>query len=157
MWRPVVGYESSYEVSDRGRVRSVDRIVHCKDGRTLRYAGRVLKPQLSGQGRLRVTLARSQPIPVHKLVLEAFIGPRPEGTECCRHLDDNPLNNTLTNLTWGTYGENSRDMVRNGGGNAGKVRCKRDHLFDEANTYVDKSGARHCRACGRIRWAAGAE
>jgi hypothetical protein len=50
---------------------------------------------------------------VHRLVLEAFVGPRPAGLEC-RHLDGNPSNNDLSNLVWGTRKENVEDMQRHG-------------------------------------------
>jgi hypothetical protein len=50
---------------------------------------------------------------VHRLVLEAFVGPCPEGM-CCRHLDGNPLNNRLGNLRWGTGRENWEDKIRHG-------------------------------------------
>lgn len=49
---------------------------------------------------------------VHRLVLETFIGPRPHGKECL-HRDDNPTNNRLSNLRWGTAAENHQDAVRN--------------------------------------------
>lgn len=45
---------------------------------------------------------------VHRIVLEAFVGPRPDGYEC-RHLDGNPFNNALSNLQWGTHEENCQD------------------------------------------------
>lgn len=51
--------------------------------------------------------------PVHRLVLEAFVGPCPKGM-LCRHGDDNPLNNNVSNLSWGTPKENQRDRRRNG-------------------------------------------
>jgi HNH endonuclease len=50
---------------------------------------------------------------VHRLVLEAFVGPCPEGMEC-RHLDGNRTNNRLDNLAWGTRIENHEDMKRHG-------------------------------------------
>ncbi len=50
---------------------------------------------------------------VHRLVLEAFVGPCPEGMEC-RHLDGNPRNNRVENLRWGTHRENRQDMERHG-------------------------------------------
>jgi hypothetical protein len=50
---------------------------------------------------------------VHRLVLEAFIGPRPEGMQC-RHLDGDPTNNRPANLRWGTPAENGADAVRLG-------------------------------------------
>lgn len=51
---------------------------------------------------------------VHVLVLEAFIGPRPESMPCCRHLNDDKKDNRLENLCWGTYAENAADRIRNG-------------------------------------------
>jgi hypothetical protein len=50
---------------------------------------------------------------VHVLVLRAFVGPRPKGKMCC-HGDDNPNNNTLSNLRWDTQKGNSADLARNG-------------------------------------------
>ncbi len=50
-------------------------------------------------------------IPVHKLVLETFVGKRPSGY-LCRHLNGNPLDNRLKNLCWGTPSENVRDAIR---------------------------------------------
>ena len=50
---------------------------------------------------------------VHVLVLTAFVGPRPEGLYGC-HRDDNPENNVLNNLYWGTPKENSNDKKLNG-------------------------------------------
>ena len=48
---------------------------------------------------------------VHRMVLEAFVGPCPEGMECC-HEDGDKSNNRLSNLYWGTHKENSDDSVR---------------------------------------------
>lgn len=50
---------------------------------------------------------------IHRIVLEAFVGPRPEGMECL-HKDGNPRNNCLDNLSWGTRKENGADKVRHG-------------------------------------------
>lgn len=55
---------------------------------------------------------------LHHLILMAFVGPRPKGMEC-RHLDDNPRNNKLTNLKWGTREDNMMDRARNGIDNKG--------------------------------------
>lgn len=60
---------------------------------------------------------------VHRLVLELFVGPCPRGCEC-RHLNDNPRDNRLENLRWGTRSENMRDAVRNG-----KARIGAKHPF----------------------------
>jgi hypothetical protein len=48
---------------------------------------------------------------IHRLVLEAFVGPRPEDMEC-RHLDGNPTNNRLDNLAWGYHWENMEDVQK---------------------------------------------
>lgn len=50
---------------------------------------------------------------IHTLVLEAFVGPRPNGLEC-RHLDGNKLNNHISNLSWGTHLENANDKHSHG-------------------------------------------
>lgn len=106
IWRPVVGYEGHYEVSDLGRVRSVDRELVSHFGRRLyrrTYKGHILTPSLVAGRRWIVALSRPPARPhsysVHLLVLLAFVGPRPAGCYGCR-LDGDVNNNRLTNLTW---------------------------------------------------------
>lgn len=149
-WRPVVGYAGAYEVSDAGRVRSVDR----RDMRGRFIKGRVLKVRLLPNGRPRITLALDGSrvdAYTYRLVLEAFQGPCPPGMEAL-HWDDDISNNTLANLRWGTRTENMRDMSRNERGNAGLTHCPAGHPYDELNTYVYPGGRKHrgCRACGRL-------
>lgn len=121
-WLPVVGFEGSYEVSDLGRVRSLDRL--CPYERVDQYSGRVIKvhrrrrgqllrPGRKSSGHLSVALGRGGSRDVHRLVLEAFVGPCPDGQEAL-HEDDNPDRNCLTNLRWGTRSENLKDAIRNG-------------------------------------------
>lgn len=121
-WRPVVGFEGSYEVSNMGRVRSVDRMLPWK--RTLRtgtvvdclrrHAGQFLIPQAKEAGHLWVQLGRGFQVYVHHLVLESFVGPPPAGM-IGLHWDDTPANNRLCNLRWGTRADNFADSVRNRG------------------------------------------
>lgn len=78
-----------------------------------------LKPNTGDRGGyFRVELCNGLSIrrwvSVHHLVLEAFVGPRPKGKEAC-HWDDDPSNNKLSNLRWGTKQENTEDLLRNGG------------------------------------------
>lgn len=151
-WRPVVGYEGYYEVSDLGRVRSIDRVVQSVDGRSMRYSGVVLAGKASKSGRVQVALARPghrtwTPL-VHRLVLDAFVGPCPDGHECC-HYDDNPQNNRLENLRWDTKVANARDAARNRrNANANKTHCPVGHPYDDENTLWHRGG-RDCRECGR--------
>ena len=155
-WRPVVGWEGLYEVSDQGRVRSSDRTVHCKNGRTQRYKGRVLKPRKSRDGHLRVYLCREgkpRNKSVHRLVLEAFVGVCPEGMECL-HADGNPENNRVANLRWGTCSENALDSVNHGTHRqARKTHCLRGHKLIPGNLRKSQEakGWRDCLACQRAR------
>jgi NUMOD4 motif./HNH endonuclease. len=106
-WKPVVGWEDSYEVSDQGRVRR-----SC--GGRATFVGRIQKPTLSRKGYPIANLnrdGRRQIIPVHKLVALAFIGPRPAGKEI-NHLDGNKTNNALPNLEFVTPSENMRHSYR---------------------------------------------
>ena len=151
-WRPIPSHEGYYEASDQGRIRSIDRAVPAKDGRTINFRGVVLNPRLTREGRLQVVLSRPGHRPrtatVHRLVLEAFVGPCPPGMECC-HWDDNPLNNRLDNLRWDTHSANQHDRVRNGRDhNASKTKCLNGHEFTPENTYRGETG-RHCRECSR--------
>jgi hypothetical protein len=78
-WRPVVGFEGIYEVSNFGSVRSVDRVVVCHDGVKYRRRGQVISQQVTPKGYRSVSLLGGKKFFVHRLVLEAFVGPRPEG------------------------------------------------------------------------------
>jgi hypothetical protein len=106
-WRPVVGYEGRYEVSDQGRVRSFL-------GKTVRV--RLLKPYQKPNGYLAVPLCADGHIKrhyIHALVLEAFIGTRPPNFEAC-HEDGVRANNRVTNLRWDTAKNNAADRRRHG-------------------------------------------
>ncbi len=66
-------------------------------------------------GHLKVSLGRNNQRAVHRLVLEAFVGKRPDGMEAC-HWDGNPANNSLSNLRWDTRSGNRKDDIRHGKG-----------------------------------------
>ena len=151
-WLPVVGYEGDYEVSDLGRVRSLDRF----DARGHRIQGRMLSlvaQAASGpSSRRTVSLhrgGRQSTRLVHHLVLEAFVGDRPDGTEAC-HWDGDPSNNELSNLRWDSHKANEADKFRHGTHvNANKTHCPRGHELLPPNLVSSESalGHRKCRAC----------
>lgn len=66
---------------------------------------------------------------VHALVLEAFVGPCPDGLQC-RHLDGNPANNHVLNLKWGTSIENANDKLLHGTYIQGE-RCSKAKLAND--------------------------
>lgn len=150
-WTPIPGWEGLYSASDLGRVRSEVRQVRMGNGAALHtIGGRVLKPWATKQGYLLVSLSRGgrkYPVLVHRLVLSSFVGPCPDGMECC-HLDDDPSNNQLDNLRWDTRSANQRDVIKNGNHHkVNKTHCPQRHEYDEANTYRPARGGRGCRKC----------
>ena len=113
-WRAVAGYEGLYEVSNLGRVRSLDRIVtrpHPKDNHLCDYKikGRMLMQLPSTNGYLFVHLykdKRAVQQTVHRLVAEAFVPGYFDGAHV-NHKDENKHNNRADNLEWVTRRENS--------------------------------------------------
>jgi hypothetical protein len=109
-WRPVVGFEGSYEVSSLGGLRSLDRL--STDGRCLH--GRFMRHASSGKYGYPQTMLRkdgkSHLRRIHRLVLEAFVGPCPDGM-WARHLNGDRNDSRLKNLAWGTPSENGADRA----------------------------------------------
>jgi len=116
LWRPVVGYEGLYEVSNMGRVRSLDRTI--KNSRGLyKLKGKLMKPRQGSGGYFLVSfydVGRITHKRVHVLVLETFIGNRPSPQHDACHNDGNPANNSLNNLRWDSRKENIKDLVKHG-------------------------------------------
>lgn len=121
-WRAVAGWAGYYEVSDLGRVRSVNRTFTRSDGKVKTFQGKVLKPYVGDRGYESVTLCRqSRPAGylVHVLVAVAFIGPCPAGQEV-RHGPGGKLDNRASELCYGTRSQNVRDRTRDGQDNRGE-------------------------------------
>ena len=116
-WLPVPGYEGLYSVSDLGRVRSEPRITIRQNGDTMRVFGRVLRPTVLPSGYIQADLrngpGRHTHFYVHRLVLEAFIGPAPQGTEAC-HNNGQRADNRACNLRWDTRRSNHADKLQHG-------------------------------------------
>jgi len=115
-YRLVKGFQN-YRVGDDGSVWSqYSRGVGKKEEGTGIW--RKLKPgKKTNNSGLLVNLCRNGTSnnmrQVHRLVLEAFVGPCPEGMECC-HNDGDPFNNKLTNLRWDTHVGNMKDKECHG-------------------------------------------
>lgn len=151
-WLAVPGYEGLYEVSDIGEVRSRDR--KCNGNTSGIARGKLLRGYIDRDGYRIVSLSSKggvkQKFRAHRLVLEAFVGPCPEGC-LARHLNGNPLDNWVENLAWGTPTENSADMIRHGTfRRSTRTHCLNGHELTPENTYTPPgTGKRQCRTCNR--------
>lgn len=134
IWRPVVGFEGLYEVSNQGNVRSLDRYCLGRDGRSELHRGRVMAKQLTWNGYHDVSLSnkcagiKRKHRPVHALVAEAFLGPRPEKHDVM-HLDGDRTNNTVENLRYGLRAENLHQTYDYGGA-SGRGRLKKHEAIE---------------------------
>lgn len=109
IWRPAVGFEEHYEVSDCGRVRRIKRA----KGAML---GRCLKPKPTYKGYLLVNLsinAKMHKKSIARMVAKAFL-PNPENKPEVNHRDGIKANNSVSNLEWATSVENANHAVRTG-------------------------------------------
>jgi len=125
-WKPVPDYPG-YEVSDHGRVRSYwvrkGSPSGPKGGMTRRIGDvpHFLTRHIGSHGYPMVQLANDKGLKtrtVHSLVLEAFVGPCPDGMECL-HENRVRADTRLTNIRWGTPVENTEDKRRHGTMNIG--------------------------------------
>ncbi|MVM35246.1 hypothetical protein GO755_34815 [Spirosoma sp. HMF4905] len=122
IWRPVVGFEGRYQVSSKGRVRSLPQFVK----------GRILKTRIINTGYERTVLydgATQRHLLVHRLVAMAFI-PNPLGLPQVNHKDSNRRNNTWANLEWVTLQENIDHAVKNNPGFGGKPKVTPAHIVN---------------------------
>ena len=106
-WKSIAGYEGLYEVSDMGRVKSLNYNHTGKE--------KILKPQNDKYGYLMVGLYKDgdgKMLKVHRLVAEAFI-PNPQGFKTVNHKDEGKTNNTVSNLEWMSVKDNNNYGTRN--------------------------------------------
>jgi hypothetical protein len=120
IWKAIPGYETHYEASNCGRVRSKERVVFdVKDGQKRKrvFKPRILSPNTAAKhSRPSVMLSvqgETKRILVARLVCLAFHGLPPDGKTNVLHYNDDGMNNVPENLRWGTLKENAADMRRN--------------------------------------------
>lgn len=118
VWKPIPAFEGHYEVSNFGRVRSVDRTIEYVDGRKPRFfSGGVKPPYKKDNGYLSVTLyknRRGTTRYIHRLVLLAFADTKNTDTLEVNHKDGDKGNNRLDNLEWVSSSENKIHAVNTG-------------------------------------------
>lgn len=131
VWKPVNGYEWYYEVSNLGRIRSLDRITVFKDGRTRKFYGKILEANtVNNSGYATISLhenGKSKTILIHRIVAEAFIDNPLECKEI-NHIDQDKLNNSVDNLEWCTHKENVNhgDEIERGAKKQRKIFVQKD-------------------------------
>lgn len=138
VWLPVVGYEGLYEVSNQGRVRSIDRDFVTKSGKRYRRKGKIISFAVKKNGfpYKRVSLSKQGWQSMHfvsRLVLTAFVGPPKPGEQAC-HNNSDPSDNRVENLRWDSPKGNYKDRVKNnthptGAKNPNKKLAEEDVLF----------------------------
>lgn len=146
-WRDVPGWEGTYEVSDLGRVRSVDRVA--VDGRQI--GGAPVPTRRASNGYLLLTLGsgtRQQTRQLHRLVMLAF---KPGGARRypqVRHRNGDKTDCRLSNLRWGTQAMNEQDKAENR--NRGNRRGNRGRNEKGNREEIEGEGRQEGR--GELSW-----
>lgn len=102
IWKDIEEYEGLYQVSNLGRVRSLDRVVEGKSSSIRLHRGKILSPGVNSTGYYMVVLCKdghTHAYTIHRLVSNTFI-PNPNNYTHINHKDENKLNNNIKNLEW---------------------------------------------------------
>lgn len=138
MWKSIKGYEGYYEVSDKGKVRSLDRTIAYPDGHVQHLKGKNLHFTKVNSGYLQVVLnkeGKKKRYYVHRLVGSAFLD-NPNNFSDINHKDYNKENNCYENLEWMSHMDNLIDLQN----------VKNDGYKDSHN----KNKTHKCNICGSI-------
>lgn len=124
-WKDIPDFECYYQASNFGRIRSLERLVNCKNGSKQTKKYKILKPVNLGNGYYRVHLSKdgkSRYWFVHRLVAITFI-PNQNNLPFVNHKDENPANNSVWNLEW-------CDCSYNNSYGTKSVRCNNTRLIN---------------------------
>ena len=114
IWKGIKGYEGLYQVSNLGRVKSLERVSKHTKGYMAHYKEKILASISEKNGYVRTILTKnntSKSYYIHRLVAEAFI-PNPDNLPEVNHIDENKANNCVNNLEWCTHKYNSNYGTR---------------------------------------------
>ena len=113
VWKPIMGYEGLYEVSNLGNVRSLDRMGKGRGNSMKLHKGKLLNPCYDNNGYLCVVLSKNgkaKKVRLHQLIAQAFI-PNPENKPCIDHINTIRDDNRIENLRWCTQKENLNNPI----------------------------------------------
>lgn len=159
IWKPVIGYEGLYEVSNLGKIKSLNYRNTKKEG--------ILSPGINTCGYEQVILAKDKvrkALFVHRIVAEAFL-PNKNNYEVVNHKDENPRNNTLDNLEWcsrsynALYGTCQKRRIKKLGKEIEQVKDKKvinvfQSISEAGRVLGKKNGSVICNALkGRLKTA----
>ena len=140
----VPGYGGFYKVSTTGRVWTCRRTGCIRDRKGPWREMRQFPTKRSPHPVVNLVKdTKHKMVPVHRLVLETFVGPCPDGMETRHYPDRDPTNNNLENLSWATYQTNQRDRAEHGTSNRGE-RCAASRLKE-----INVKNIRRVYAMGR--------
>jgi len=166
IWKKIKGYEEYYEVSNLGRIRSLDRLRWNGRGYQ-KQLGAIKRQTVNNMGYYVVGLSKDGKntlFLVHRIIAEAFI-PNPKNLPLVNHIDGNKLNITLENLEWSTHAKNNAHAIESGL-NIVKKKIKGIHTKTNEIVYFEsareadrvlKIGYKNISACltGRQHTAGG--
>jgi hypothetical protein len=145
IWHPCAGFETHYEVSNLGNVRSIDRVANNGHNNGVRkLPSKVLKPALGKAGYLLVSFCVDNVKSnhnIHRLVARAFIQNEANKPQV-NHKDGNKQNNHVDNLEWVTCSENGLHAYRVLGNTAWNKGMKKQAIISAQQTALTALTAR---------------
>jgi len=116
IWKDVPQYEGMYQVSTKGRVRSLDRTYPTKKSKAFHKKGKVMSPNINNSGYYYLCLCNGKKhwyAKLHRIVAATFI-PNPDNLPEVNHINGNKLDNSVENLEWCNHSDNHKHSYRIG-------------------------------------------
>ena len=135
IWKDIATYEGLYQISNLGRVKSLDRVVNHKHSGFLTIKGKILNQNTTSKGYKRIDLCKNGKNvkkSVHRLMALYFLK-NPLNKSQVNHIDFNPSNNHIDNLEWSTAEENIQHSVDAGRMNGSPILI----LDKESGVFYD--------------------